>query len=270
MFHNIQSPSEFLMIWFNNALLEEEEQTLFNRYYTSYLKSFPPRIQYFYDKQLEGAMKILSKIDNPKVLEVGCGLGSESLFMALHGANVLGIDIDDKRVNTAKCRKDVMEKQLDTKLNCDFKNISVLELDEVEQYDLIWIEQAYHHLEPREMVSEKISLLLKPNGYLVISESNALNPLIQLALFKQRGFETINYHTDSQGLKRPYGNERVLTARRLIKNFKKYTIENKRIEYFRIFPNSHYFDKLLIFEKVFPKFLSLFFTHYNYIGQKRS
>lgn len=270
MFNSVKLPSEFLLLWLNNKLLFKKEQAIFDRYYSGYINRFPKRMQYFYDKQLERTLEILSKIETPNVLEVGCGLGSESLFMALKGANVLGIDIDEGRINTAKARKGIIEKELKQTLKCDFENISVLELDEDKKFDLIWIEQAYHHLEPREMVSEKVAQLLKPNGYLIISESNGWNPLIQLILFKQRGFKTINYHVDSSGKKRPYGNERVLSSSKLVKNFKRNNINKVSIEYFRLFPNKDKFDNLLNFEKKFPKFLSPFFTHYNYIGQKEN
>lgn len=268
MFNNIKSPSEALLVWINNDLLPEVEQDVFNNYYKGYIKEFPKRIQYFYDKQLEDALKILSNIDNPSVLEIGSGLGSESLFLAYKGANVLGIDIKDDRVNTAIKRKEIMENSLNKKLTCNFKNMSVLDLSEEEKYDLIWLEQAYHHLEPREIVSEKISRLLKPNGYLIVSEANAQNILIQAFLFKQRGFRTINYYEDSAGQKHVYGNERILTANSLSKVFKKYNINKVDVNYFRIFPNKKVFDNYFELEKKFPKVLSPFFTHYNYIGKK--
>ena len=268
MFNNVQLPSEFLLLWMKNNLLPEKEQQVFNTYYKGYIDLFPKRMQYFYDKQLEDALKILSKIENPKVLEIGCGLGTESLFMSLKGADVLGIDIKDDRINTATKRKEIIEDSINKKLNCDFKNISVLELNEDTKYDLIWIEQAYHHLEPREDVSNKISKLLKDDGYLIISEANAWNALLQILLFKRRGFNTINYYEDSKGKKHIYGDERILTSSSLSKIFYKYNINKVNIKYFRLFPNKVFFNKFFKIEKEFPKFLYMFFTHYNYIGRK--
>ena len=46
------------------------------------------------------------------------------------------------------------------------------------------MEQAYHHIEPRKF-SSSIKNLLHKGGYIIISESNALNPLIQLWLLKK-------------------------------------------------------------------------------------
>lgn len=268
MFNNIKLPSEFLSIWINNNLLEKNEQIIFDTYYHGYVKSFKKRMQYYYDKQLESTIEILSKINNPDVLEVGCGLGSESLYMSLKGANVLGIDIKDERINVALKRKKVIEESLNKKLNCNFKNISVLDLNINKKYDVIWIEQAYHHLEPREIISERISKLLKPNGYIIISESNAYNMLIQLVLFYRRGFNTIKYYEDNKGKKHIYGDERILTAKSLSSTLLKYNIEEFDIEYFRIFPNKDLFNNLFNIENKISKYIIPFFTHYNYIGKK--
>jgi len=225
-------------------------------------------MRYFYDKQLEDALSIISEINNPRVLEIGCGLGSESLFMSMKGASVLGIDINSERLNTATARKKIIEKALGKKLGCEFKNLSVLDLNEEQKYDLIWMEQAFHHLEPREEVVKKISQLLKPEGTVIISEANAWNPLIQIQLLMRRGFKTIKYYTDSDGKKYVYGNERIVMPIVLSKKFKKYNVENIDVKYFRLFPNKKFFDKLFKLEKHMPGIVTCFFTHYNYIGKK--
>lgn len=268
MFNNLKLPSEFLLVWINNNILSDKEQGIFDTYYKGYIKSFSQRMQYFYDKQLEDALKILSTLEEPSVLEIGCGLGTESLFMALRGANVLGVDINEDRINVALARKKVIEDDLNRKLECDFQNIPLMALDDEKKYDLIWLEQAYHHLEPRELISEKIAKLLKPNGYLIISEANARNILLQLSLFKQRGFKTIAYYKDHNGMEHIYGNERILTSKALSNNFKKVDIEEVAVKYFRLFPNKTIFDSLFKLEQKFPQVFSPFFTHYNFIGKK--
>ena len=122
------------------------------------------------------------------------------------------------------------------------------------------------------------SIVKTLNSFNLARKGKAIKSLTYISLFssagigcygfKQQGFKTINYHIDSRGKKRPYGNERVLTSSKLVKNFKKNNIHKLSLEYFRLFPNKDNFDNLLSFEKKFPKFLALFFTHYNYIGQK--
>jgi len=268
MFENLNTPSDFLSIWLNNKFLDEEGQKVFNVYYGGYIKHFPERMKFFYDNQLEDALKIIEKHDNLKVLEVGCGLGTESLFMALKGADVLGVDIKDDRLATAVKRKKVIEKDLGIRLNCKFEKKSILDFDENEKFDIIWIEQAFHHLEPREEVVKRISSLLNVGGHLIISESNAWNPLIQFTLFKVRGFETVCYYKDDAGEKFAYGNERILTSSKLSSLFSDLGIEKQLVRYFRIFPNHKFFNNFFAFEKMMSKILVPFFTHYNFIAKK--
>jgi SAM-dependent methyltransferase len=131
------------------------------------------------------------------------------------------------------------------------------------------MEQAFHHIEPRQEAAKKIASLLKPGGKLIISESNALNPLIQAVLFKQRGFQTIKTATDRHGRSVPYGNERILSARTLARTFAEVGIECESVRYFRAFPSHPIFEKLFWLEKRLPQWMVPLFTHYNYVGIKR-
>ena len=71
------------------------------------------------------------------------------------------------------------------------------------------MEQAFHHVEPRARVYETIAALLKPEGRVVISEANGWNPLLQLVLFRRRGFRTVIERTTETGERFLYGNERI-------------------------------------------------------------
>ncbi len=260
--------SDFLLKWFSELGMDAKNRATFERYYSGYLKKFPRRLQYFYSSQVKEVVEIIKQHKNPKLLDVGCGTGTESLWMAFNGAVVDAIDIKNERLNLARDRKVILEKDLGRDIHCEFKNTSVLDIEGEEVYDIIWLEQAYHHLEPREEVSKKIASLLKPGGYLVISESNGLNPLVQLQLFGRRGFKTIDYFFDENGVRHMYGNERILSARTLCNTFKRHGVISKEVNYYRLFPNMSVFDIFFGLEKRMPKIFTFFFSNYNYVGKK--
>jgi len=101
-------------------------------------------------------------------------------------------------------------------------------------FDIIFLEETFHHLEPRLERVKKISSLLRKDGVLIISEPNAYNVFMQLQLFKRRGFKTLKRMTLDNGQVTYYGVERIVTARRLIRLFEPHGLQVKFIRYFRI------------------------------------
>lgn len=51
-----------------------------------------------------------------KILEIGCGLGTESIFLALRGMNVTAIDISDSAIKTAKQLADIYKVNVNWKV----------------------------------------------------------------------------------------------------------------------------------------------------------
>ena len=267
-FGEAQSISEFLMLWLTEQHLPSTEQEILRSYYASYCKSFPARTGYYYDRQVQEVMEIIRKTYKPRVLEVGCGCGTESLGMASHGADVDAVDLNEPRLRVANRRKRVLEQELGRQISLRFRPVSVLELDSSEGYEVIWMEQAFHHLEPRDEIVDKLVNLLKPNGYLIVAEANALNPLLQLQLFLRRGFQTKRVFVDHRGKRHLLGIERILSAHTLRRLFTRRGIVCRGISYFRVFPNHRFFSHLWKLEEALPISLTPLFTHYNYVGQK--
>ena len=261
--------SEFLDVWLSNKTLDGEAAKTFANYYSSYTRSFSPRMRRLYTRQICEAERVLERAPTASILEVGCGLGTESLWLALKGGDVQAVDVRQDRIDAAKARQRVLETEIGHPLTCAFSCGSFLKLEDEESFDLIWMEQAFHHLEPRQDVVKRTARLLKPGGYLVISEANALNPLLQLELFIRRGVPRVTTHQGPDGTCHAYGVERITSAIVLARTFERVGIRRISVCHYRMFPNSLVFDRFAGIEEILARnALAPLLTHFNYVGQK--
>jgi 2-polyprenyl-3-methyl-5-hydroxy-6-metoxy-1,4-benzoquinol methylase len=261
---------DFLSCWLENRFLEPPHQEVFDKYYWSYRRHFGQRMREAYSEQIREAIELTKGRPGAKVLEIGFGLGTESLWLSMQGANVVAIDILGDFEKAARRRKEILEQDIGQPLSCEFRRTSVMDLDDEEVYDVIWMEQTFHHLEPREAVADKIVSLIKPGGHLVVSEVNALNPFMQFQLFIARGTNMYFTHVDEEGKEILIGRERIVTAQRLKHIFAKRHVYCKNVRYFRIFPNHPMFDKFGRVEKLLTRnWLAPLQSHFNYVGQRK-
>lgn len=261
--------SNFLSIWLNSRLLPPAEQRVLEAYYASFRRHFSVRMRRFYDSQTREIMVLLAAEPGLRLLEIGCGCGSESLWFALHGAEVTALDLKSDRIAVAEKRSEVLEREAGQRIACTFRRVSLFDFPEDEAFDVVWMEQSFHHLEPREAVIDRVSAVLRPGGYLIVSEANALNPLLQVQLALRRGFRTITIYEDEKGRSHPYGNERILSAAKLRQAFAKRGVTCQSIRHFRVFPNYPIFDGLTWLENQlsYNCFVPVT-THFNYVGRK--
>ncbi len=265
-FDNISRFLEFSISTKN--LLTEKSRHEFEQYNYSYLNNFDKIISKHYCDQTKEITDIIKSKKNLKVLEIGCGCGTESLWFSINGAKVTGIDLRKERLEVASERKGNFEKQFGVKLDIQFIYADLfdfVENNKNEYFDVIYMEQAYHHIEPRNKLIPTLNKLIKEKGHIIISESNALNPLIQIGLLKLRGFKTVKKIIGPDGKERLYGNERVSRKSSLIKAFAKEGFVNMSGRYYRVLPNNIHLRSFTFLENLSSKLLPFIFTHYNLV-----
>lgn len=120
----------------------------------------------FIDKYLQPEMK---------VLDIGCGVGSISLYVADKGNEVLGIDISEKAVNAAQRSAEILGVK-----NASFKAINFLDTDLQEKFDFIIFNNVIEHLPDDESAPQKIYKLLEMDGILFLSTCLDSDPLHRL------------------------------------------------------------------------------------------
>ena len=255
--------SDFLGFWLTHPVLPAPEQAVLDDYYVSYKRHFGPYLRHWYARQTEELIALIRAGERPSVLEIGCGCGTESLWAALAGARVVAVDILDELLATARARKAWLEGASGRSLDCTFLKHSIASADDLGRFDIVYMEQAFHHLEPRAEVVRRVAALVADGGRLVISEANAWNPLLQLHLLRLRGTTTI---TTMAG--HPWGHERVIIPAALIRHFRPYGFRRERLRFFRTLPNLRAGDRLLGLDRRVPQIAKPLFTHYNLVLRK--
>ena len=264
--------SDFLAAWFDLVPeLDTDARRQFRRYYAGYLKRFDAYMRHAYDRRLE---PLLSRVHpGARVRKVGSGCGSESLLLASFGCDVTGFDLHRQRLQTARQRQSLLEELRGASLTCRFLEGSLFDDDldlGGEPFDLVWMEEVFHHLEPRDRVGARIAALVRPGGHVVIAETNALNPLVQLSLLRARGLPKIRTLTDHRGREHVYGVERVTSARRTMRLFEKEGFETESIRHERLFPNLGAMPRtLMALERRLTFLPRCAFVHYSYVGRRK-
>jgi len=114
----------------------------------------------------------LKEIKKGLALDVCCGAGTNSIYLAKNGFKVRGIDISKKAIEIAKNRA----KKED--LDIDFKTGDIMNLKTKNKYDFVFDRGCFHHMTEREKPRfvKKIYDILNKNGrYHLMAFSNRNN-----------------------------------------------------------------------------------------------
>jgi 2-polyprenyl-3-methyl-5-hydroxy-6-metoxy-1,4-benzoquinol methylase len=96
-----------------------------------------------------------------KVLEIGCGIGTDTINFARNGALVTAVDVSEKSIELAKKRAEVFGVEDQIKFFCgNAEELSTL--IPAGQYDLIYSFGVIHHTPHPEKVLEEIRAFTKP------------------------------------------------------------------------------------------------------------
>ena len=71
-------------------------------------------------------------------------------------------------------------------LNVRFLEEDVFKVLDAEHFDLVWVTEAISHIDSAEAFLERVAENLGSNGYVVISDSNVLNPVMAWRTFNLR------------------------------------------------------------------------------------
>jgi 2-polyprenyl-3-methyl-5-hydroxy-6-metoxy-1,4-benzoquinol methylase len=129
----------------------------------------------------EFRFRVLRGLAGKRILDVGCGDGSNSVLLAKLGAQVVGIDISLKSIALAERRAEVNRVTESVKFVC-----SPLERAEMpaNYFDLIWGDTILHHLiENLELLLQRLTSWSKPGTMMLFAEPVNLNHTLRRIRF---------------------------------------------------------------------------------------
>ncbi|MFX1407552.1 MAG: class I SAM-dependent methyltransferase [Promethearchaeota archaeon] len=114
------------------------------------------------------AFASIPKIDNPRILDIGCGTGIPTLELAkLSNGEIIGIDIDQDALN--KLNLKIKQYGLSNRIKIFNRSVYNMEFDD-EVFDIIWEEGVIHLLDIKKALTE-CNRVLKLNGYMITGEA---------------------------------------------------------------------------------------------------
>lgn len=125
------------------------------------------------DKYTKKAFRMLPKLNNPHILDIGCGTGRPTLELAkLSKGEIVGIDTHQPFLD--ELTREIEELGLSDRVKAI--NCSMFEMDfPLESFDVIWAEGSIYIIGFERGLNEW-KRFLKPNGYIAVHEMTWLRP----------------------------------------------------------------------------------------------
>lgn len=158
---------------------EEKDLLLFNRIAKSYAEkdivkssSCPRKYQLMF--LVEPVLKKLLHIDT--IVEIACGLGASSKYLAGNYRNYVGIDYSERLIEKARLfSKD------NKRVKFIAANVKNIPADQIQAHcgDVILAVGALHHMTELDLVMKSLQGLAKPGAYFLAIEPSCGNPIVQ-------------------------------------------------------------------------------------------
>ena len=154
-----------------------------------------------------------------KMLEVGCGMGTDLIQLARRGFDVTGIDLTEEGIKLAQRRFQIYDLSANLRVD-DAENLSF----DDNTFDIVYSFGVLHHTPDTQKSIDEVQRVLKPGGLAIIMLYNrwSYNYLIHRIL--DAPFD--GNRKDRCPIERAY------SKKEIVKMFEKYASTNLEVEYF--------------------------------------
>src|SRR6185312_3687541 len=127
-----------------------------------------------------------------KVLEIGCGLGTDGAQFANAGAEYTGVDLTEAAVELARKRFQLFD------LPGKFQTADAENLDFAdESFDLVYSHGVLHHTPDTARASREIHRVLRPGGRAIVMlyHRNSYNYRVNISLLRRAGAQLLRWES---------------------------------------------------------------------------
>jgi SAM-dependent methyltransferase len=174
--------------WYNNILVEldldflsQEEKDYFSAYYreAGLLRTWRrPFFRYHYSRTFaQAASFLLADKEQPLILDLGCGTGTQSLAFALLGAKVIALDFDKEATRIVNKRKVFYEEQSNRSLNIEILNADAFDFGyaQIAPIEGIYSLFAFNTMQPSSSLLAKMLPHCGNKSRIAIQDGNRLS-----------------------------------------------------------------------------------------------
>ncbi|HYV03312.1 MAG TPA: class I SAM-dependent methyltransferase [Blastocatellia bacterium] len=125
-----------------------------------------------------------------EVLEVGCGLGTDAVNFARHGARYTGVDLTETSIDLVR-RRFQLEELPATLRTADAEN---LPFDD-ESFDLVYSHGVLHHTPDTQRAINEVHRVLKPGGtaMVMLYHKNSFNYYVNILTIRRVGARLLRF-----------------------------------------------------------------------------
>lgn len=182
--------AEAMWLWYQNATRELAEQ-IFSPAEKEYIHEYYSEVglmrwwrqpffrRHFAESFTDAAKYLLDSPAEGVIVDLGCGTGTQSLFLAMAGAKVVGVDMDPVALEIFKKRKAWYEKKLGRSLDIEFLEGSVFDIDLGRFGPIrgVFSMFAFNMMQPSGKLLDQLTLLMNQGSRIVIIDGN-INSLV--------------------------------------------------------------------------------------------
>lgn len=173
-FLSIQHKADFASYYREAGLLRGWRRPFFRNHYA---RTFAAAARFL----LEGAA-------NGRILDLGCGTGTQSIFFALLGADVVGLDMDEQALAILEKRKAFYEQASGRRIKLVAYQADALTFDygKIAPIQGIYSMFAFNLMKPSRLLLERLAARTAQGGRLAILDGNCTSWLPKLVPSRRR------------------------------------------------------------------------------------